>query len=100
VKTERSEKDTKTVKWLAGENNQEIVARVDQLARSKGRSMSALAIAWLLEKGTYPIGGLNSIERIESVSEALAVHLTDTDVKYLGEQYRPLPVQATIFEGH
>ncbi|KNG80403.1 hypothetical protein ANOM_011736 [Aspergillus nomiae NRRL 13137] len=94
VKTDRSVKDTKTAKWFSGEQDQKIVTRVDQLARSKGCSMSALAIAWLLKKGACPIAGLNSIERIESASEALAVRLSDADLRFLEEHYRPLPVQA------
>ncbi|OOO13465.1 hypothetical protein COH20_012340 [Aspergillus flavus] len=94
VKTDRSVKDAKTAKWFSGEQDQKIITRVDQLARSKGCSMSALAIAWLLEKGACPIVGLNSIERIESASEALAVRLSDVDIRFLEEQYRPLSVQA------
>ncbi|GAB1203815.1 hypothetical protein APSETT445_002455 [Aspergillus pseudonomiae] len=94
VKTDRSVKDAKTAKWFSGEQDQKIVTRVDQLARSKGCSMSALAIAWLLKKGACPIAGLNSIERIESASEALAVRLSDADLRFLEEHYRPLPVQA------
>ncbi|KAE8312044.1 NADP-dependent oxidoreductase domain-containing protein [Aspergillus transmontanensis] len=94
VKTDRSVKDAKTAKWFSGEQDQKIIMRVDQLARSKGCSMSALAIAWLLEKGACPIVGLNSIERIESASEALAVRLSDADIRFLEEHYRPLPVQA------
>ncbi|KAE8397643.1 NADP-dependent oxidoreductase domain-containing protein [Aspergillus pseudonomiae] len=94
VKTDRSVKDAKTAKWFSGEQDRKIVTRVDQLARSKGCSMSALAIAWLLKKGACPIAGLNSIERIESASEALAVRLSDSDLRFLEEHYRPLPVQA------
>ncbi|KAE8138846.1 NADP-dependent oxidoreductase domain-containing protein [Aspergillus pseudotamarii] len=94
VKTDRSVKDAKTTKWFSGEQDQKIVTRVDQLARSKGCSMSAVAMAWLLRKGACPIAGLNSIERIESASEALTVRLTDADIRFLEEHYRPLPVQA------
>lgn len=94
VKTDRSVKDAKTAKWFSGEQDQKIITRVDQLARSKGCSMSAVAMAWLLTKGACPIAGLNSIERIESASEALAVCLSDADIRFLEEHYRPLPVQA------
>ncbi|OGM50600.1 hypothetical protein ABOM_000817 [Aspergillus bombycis] len=94
VKTDRSVKDAKTAKWFSGEQDQNIITRVVQLARLKGCSMSALAIAWLLTKGACPIVGLNSIERIESASEALAVRLSDTDISFLEEHYKPLPVQA------
>ncbi|KAB8210152.1 NADP-dependent oxidoreductase domain-containing protein [Aspergillus parasiticus] len=94
VKTDRSVKDAKTAKWFSGEPDQKIITRVDQLAQSKGCSMSALAISWLLKKGACPIVGLNSVERIESASEALAVRLSDADIRFLEEHYKPLPVQA------
>ncbi|KAE8382752.1 NADP-dependent oxidoreductase domain-containing protein [Aspergillus bertholletiae] len=94
VKTDRSTKDAKTAKWFSGNQDEKIVTRVQQLAQSKGCSMSALAIAWLLKKGACPIVGLNSMERIESASQALAVRLDDADMRFLEEQYRPLAVQA------
>ncbi|RMY75186.1 hypothetical protein D0863_02765 [Hortaea werneckii] len=92
--TERSQQDAKTQKWFQGEQNQAIVGRVEELAAQKQCSMSSVALAWLLKKGTCPIVGLNSIDRIEAVSEALTIDLTDEEIKYLEECYRPLAVQA------
>ncbi|KAI7351806.1 Aldo/keto reductase [Hortaea werneckii] len=92
--TERSQQDAKTQKWFQGEQNQAIVGRVEELAAQKQCSMSSVALAWLLKKGTCPIVGLNSIERIERVSEALDIELTDEEMKYLEECYQPLAVQA------
>ncbi|KAI7657285.1 hypothetical protein KC318_g11886, partial [Hortaea werneckii] len=92
--TERSQQDAKTQKWFQGEQNQAIIGRVEELAAQKQCSMSSVALAWLLKKGTCPIVGLNSIDRIEAVSEALAIDLADEEMKYLEECYRPLAVQA------
>jgi aryl-alcohol dehydrogenase-like predicted oxidoreductase len=93
-KSKRSAQDVKTVKWFSGEQNEQIVNRVAQLAKQKGCTMSDIALAWLLAKGTSPILGLNSAERIEQVSRAFAVKLTKTDVTILEELYRPVEVQA------
>ena len=64
------------------------------MAKQKGCTMSALAVAWLLEKGTCPVMGLNSLDRIQTVSEAFTVRLTRHDLEYLEAPYRPLQVQA------
>jgi len=92
--SKRGEKDLKLRKWFQGEQNKAIARRVEELAKHKGCSMSSVAIAWLLHKRACPIVGLNSLERIENVSESLAVNLTDDDMTYLEELYRPLEVQA------
>ncbi|GAB1217623.1 hypothetical protein ATERTT37_006862 [Aspergillus terreus] len=92
--TERSKKDAKTTKWFKGDADGEIVRRVEVLARRKGCTMTAVAISWLLHKGVCPIVGLNTVERIESISEALSVKLEEGELKFLEECYSPLAVQA------
>ncbi|KAL3486442.1 NADP-dependent oxidoreductase domain-containing protein [Aspergillus germanicus] len=94
VQTERSKRDAKTAKWFAGDQNAKIIDRVQQLAESKGCSMSAVSMAWLLRKGTCPVVGLNSAERIEAASEAFSITLSDEEARWLEEPYRPLEVQA------
>lgn len=92
--TERGQQDKKAKKWFQGRQNEDIVSRVEKVALKKGCSMSSLAVAWLLHKNTCPIVGLNTIARIEAVSEALSVHLSAGDIHHLEELYRPLEVQA------
>ncbi|KAK4499712.1 hypothetical protein PRZ48_010230 [Zasmidium cellare] len=92
--SDRSQHDTKTKKWFQGDQNQGIVQRVERFAKARGCSMSDVALAWLLHKGTSPIVGLNSIERIAGASKALAVRLTDSEIRALEELYHPLSVQA------
>ncbi|KAJ5251026.1 hypothetical protein N7489_001436 [Penicillium chrysogenum] len=94
VQTERSKRDAKTAKWFAGDQNEKIIGRVQQIAESKGCSMSAVAMAWLLHKGSCPIVGLNSLERIEAATEAFGIHLAKEEVQLLEEPYQALAVQA------
>ncbi|KXJ94918.1 NADP-dependent oxidoreductase domain-containing protein [Microdochium bolleyi] len=92
--TERSRRDAKMKKWFGGSQNEEIVRRVEKVAREKGCSMSAVGLAWLLKKGACPVVGLDKMERIVSVSECLSVELSHADMKYLEELYQPLRVEA------
>ncbi|KAL4940574.1 hypothetical protein BDV06DRAFT_230237 [Aspergillus oleicola] len=94
VQTERSKKDAKTAKWFAGDQNETIINRVQQIAERKACSMSAVAMAWLLTKGACPIVGLNSVQRIETASEAFGIDLSGDEVRYLEGPYRALEVQA------
>lgn len=93
-KSARAEQDEKTKRWFVGDQNEIIVDRVEELARSKNCAMSSVAMAWLLQKGACPIVGLNSITRIEASLEAFDVELTLDEMRYLEEPYRPLAVQA------
>lgn len=92
--TERSRQDAKTKKWFQGGQNQQIVERVEQIASARGCSMSSVALAWLLNKGSCPIVGLSSLSRIEAVNEVFSVQLTASEVAWLEELYQPLQVQA------
>lgn len=97
AKSARSEKDVKTKKWFEDEaQNKSILDRVERLAKQKNCSMAALSIGWLLQKGCAPIVGVNSEERMEQLLEAFEAEktLTDSDLKYLQEAYRPQRVQA------
>lgn len=93
-KSARSDQDQKTKRWFVGDQNEIIVARVEELAHQKGCAMSSVAMAWLLKKGCCPIVGVNSIQRIEASLESLEIELTSEEVKLLEEFYRPLDVQA------
>lgn len=92
--TERSRQDAKTKKWFRGGQNQLIVERVEQIARARGCTMSSVALAWLLSKGSCPIVGLGSLSRIEAVTEVFSVQLTASEAAWLEELYQPLRVEA------
>ncbi|KAI3629253.1 hypothetical protein CBS9595_000325 [Malassezia furfur] len=76
------------------ESDQEIVARVGELSKKKGVPMAQISIAWLLShQGINPILGLNKPERINEAVEALKVKLSEEEIKYLEEPYKPKPVR-------
>lgn len=71
------------------ESDKFVVSRVEEIAKKKGVSMSAIATAWSISKGVNPIIGLNSKERIDEACENTKVTLTEEETKYLEEPYVP-----------
>ncbi|WFC97014.1 hypothetical protein MBRA1_003681 [Malassezia brasiliensis] len=72
----------------------EIVRRVEELSKKKNVSMAQIAIAWQLShKGVTPILGLNKPERIDEAVAAIKVKLSDEEVEYLNEPYKPKSVR-------
>ena len=67
----------------------EIVNHVEQLAKKKGVSMANVSTAWVMSRGAIPIIGMSSIERVDDDIKALDVELTEEDIKYLEESYKP-----------
>ncbi|CAI6340373.1 unnamed protein product [Periconia digitata] len=73
---------------LKSDSDKAIVDCVEQIAKEKGVSMAQVAIAWSLKKGVNPILGLQSVKRIDEAVGALAVELSDEEVKRLEENYK------------
>jgi len=69
--------------------DEEIVGRVEEVAKKLGKSMAQVATAWCLHKGVMPIVGLGSKERIDEAVDAVKVKLSKEDVRYLEELYQP-----------
>ena len=71
---------------------------VEELAKRKGVSMAQIAMAWVLAKPgvTAPIVGTTSLANLEDLLGALNVTLSEEDVKFLEEEYRPLPVSGHV----
>ncbi|KAI0891651.1 Aldo/keto reductase [Annulohypoxylon nitens] len=67
--------------------DEEIIRRVEKLATEKGWKMSQVNLAWHRAKGTVPIVGFNSIDRIDEACGATGKTLTDEEVKFLEEPY-------------
>ena len=79
--------------YIAPPENAEIVKRVLEVAKNKGATPMQVALAWLLYKGvTAPIIATTKVEHLEEDVGALDVKLTDDDVKYMEEPYRPKPI--------
>ena len=67
----------------------EIVNRVEKLAKKKSVSMANVSTAWVMSKGAIPIIGMSSVKRVDDNIKALDVQLTEEDIKYLEEPYKP-----------
>ncbi len=79
--------------YIEPPESSEIIKRAAELARNKGVKISQIAIAWLLHKGvTAPIIGTTKPEHVEEAVEATTIKLSDNEIKYLEEPYKPKPV--------
>jgi len=73
------------------DTDQQVVARVADLAEKHTVQRVQIALAWLLQKQpvTAPIIGATKINHLEDAISALSVHLTPEEVAYLEEPYVP-----------
>lgn len=88
----RSHMDKKKDAWLA-DANLEIVNRMEKVAADKGVSMTLVSTAWVLQKGCWPILGLNSEKRVKEVADALKIQFMAEELEYLESGYRPRGIQ-------
>ncbi|KAF9653315.1 Aldo/keto reductase [Thelephora ganbajun] len=87
--TKRSEVDTM---YKTSDASKSIVDRVEELANKKGVKMAQIALAWSAKKVTAPIVGTTKLENLKEMIEALKIELTDEDLNFLEEPYKPNPV--------
>lgn len=74
-----------------------IVDRVHELAEKHQVPMAEIALAWHWAKGvTAPIIGATKASHLDSAVDAMKIHLTEAEVKYLEEPYVPHPVIGAI----
>lgn len=66
-----------------------IIARVAEIAESRGVSMTEISLAWLLTKATAPVVGATKLHHIEGAAKAVDIKLTEQEVNYLEELYVP-----------
>ncbi len=67
-----------------------IVARVAELSKKYGATMTQIALAWQFEKGvTSPIIGATKVKYLDDAAGAFCVNLTEEDIAYLEEPYLP-----------
>ncbi|MFI5914281.1 aldo/keto reductase [Dactylosporangium sp. NPDC051541] len=76
-------------RWQPGnyEKNLEAVERLTALAKTKGATVSQLALAWLLTRGEHvvPIPGTRSVARVEENVAAADVELSKEDLATIDE---------------
>jgi aryl-alcohol dehydrogenase-like predicted oxidoreductase len=87
--TETSRAQTKGPTFISGLTpaDEEIVKRVEKVAKDKKWSMAQVAYVWAKEQGTLPILGLSKVERIDEMVEAVGWTLTAEESKFLEEPY-------------
>ena len=66
-----------------------IIARVAELADSKGVSMTEIALAWLMQKVTSPVVGATKLHHIEGAAKAAELSLSGEEMAFLEELYVP-----------
>ncbi|KAF9700391.1 hypothetical protein EKO04_001507 [Ascochyta lentis] len=69
--------------------DQEIIKRVEEVAKKNNVTMACIATAWCIKKGVCPIIGLSSKERVDETVKNSNYQLSDEDAKYLEERYVP-----------
>ena len=96
TKTARTESDAFGSRLYAAmaEADARVLAAVDAVAKARALPHAQVALAWLLAKPavTAPIVGATKLHHLEDAVAALAVELTEEDMRALEEPYLPHPV--------
>lgn len=66
-----------------------VIARVEELAKKHGVSMTEVSLAWLLAKVTAPVVGATKLHHVEGAAKAVDLKLSDGELAYLEEPYVP-----------
>ena len=81
------------------DNNLEIIDRVAGLAEKYGVTMTQIALAWHYAKGVAaPIVGATKQSHFDDAVKAVDLDLTDDDVRYLEEIYKPHRIVGALSE--
>ncbi|KAF5320800.1 hypothetical protein D9619_001960 [Psilocybe cf. subviscida] len=93
-KTIRANTDGSFDKYASGAGTNDIVARVEEIAKKRNVSMAQISTAWILAKEgvSAPIVGTTSLKNLEDILAGVHVKLTDEEMKYLEEPYRPMGI--------
>ena len=96
--TTRAKSDDFAHDMYYADSDFEVVARVTEIAARRGVPNAQVAIAWLLQQPgvTAPIIGATKMQHLEDAVAALAVKLTEDEVKAIVEPYKPHPVLGNL----
>ncbi|KAH8921911.1 Aldo/keto reductase [Atractiella rhizophila] len=72
-----------------------IIDAVETIAKKRGISMTAVALAWTFTKVTAPVVGPTNVDALDDYLNALQVELTEEEIKSIEEPY-----QARAIFGH
>ncbi|CAL1707759.1 unnamed protein product [Somion occarium] len=94
VSTKRSESDVWFNLYKSSPGGEGVVNSVEELSKKKGVSMAQIATAWVLAKDgvTAPIVGTTSLKNLEDLIGAVHITLSEDEIKFLEEAYKPSPV--------
>ena len=91
--TKRNETDLFAKKKYddAKDNDMPIVKRIKEISEKMKITMAQVSIAWLLSKKSVasPVIGCTKIKQLEDLVEGSKIKLSEEDIKYLEELYRP-----------
>ncbi|KXN80714.1 Versiconal hemiacetal acetate reductase [Leucoagaricus sp. SymC.cos] len=73
---------------------QEIINRVEEIAKARGISMTQVALAWVMSKPgvSAPVVGTTSLENFNDLLGAVNVKLTIEEIQRLDEPYKPVAI--------
>jgi len=88
-------------RWVGGytkfDSDNDIVNRLEEIAKKKGATMAQIALAWCMHKDAVaaPIVGTTSLDNLKDLLGAVQIVMTDEEMVYLEELY-----QARAVFGH
>jgi aryl-alcohol dehydrogenase-like predicted oxidoreductase len=93
-RTTRADNDLWYDEYVKEPGNQEVVKRVEELAKKRNLSMAQISLAWTLSKEvvTAPIIGSTSLDKLKELIDVVDVKLSEEEIKHLEEPYKPMPV--------
>lgn len=71
------------------DDDMNIIQRVIEIAENRNCSMSEVSLAWLLSKTASPVVGATKIHHIDGAVKAVDLKLTNEEIAYLEELYKP-----------
>jgi aryl-alcohol dehydrogenase (NADP+) len=92
--TKRSKSDSFAHRMYYQDEDFTVVDRVEELAERYDVTAAQIALAWMLHQPgiTAPIIGATKMHHLEEAVAALDIALSDEDIAYLEEPYKPHPV--------
>jgi aryl-alcohol dehydrogenase-like predicted oxidoreductase len=92
--TSRAETDNIAQGYYYRDSDFQTVERLKALAAARGVSPATLAYAWLLHQPgvSAPIIGASKLPQLDDAAAAVALRLSDEELKTLSEGYEPHPV--------
>ncbi len=78
-----------------------IIKRIKEIADKLKVTMAQVSMAWLLSKKfiASPVFGCTKISQLEEICKSVSIKLSEEDIKYLEELYRPHKLMGAMVKG-